>query len=60
MEDGVYTLKELSEGLGWAKWAIKDAVRTAWPNPTIHRDNQPYDVTRLKDGKFQVTYNPKK
>ena len=60
MEDGVYTLEELSAGLGWAEWAIKDAVRLAHPNPMLHRDNQPYDVIRLKDGKFQVTYNPNK
>jgi hypothetical protein len=57
MEDGIYTLKEVSEGLGWAEWAIKDAIRTAFPSPVLHRDQQPYDVVRLKNGMFQVKYN---
>ena len=58
MEDGIYTLKELSDGLGWAEWAIKDAIRIAHPSPMLRRDQQPYDVTRLKNGMFQVKYNP--
>ena len=60
MEDGTYTLEELSEGLGWSKSAIKDAIRTAFPSPMLYRDQQPYDVLRLKDGTFQVKYNPNK
>jgi hypothetical protein len=58
MEDGIYTLEELSEGLGWAEWAIKDAIRTAFPNPKFRRDDCFYEVTRMKDGMFQVKYNP--
>ena len=60
MEDGTYTLEELSEGRGWAEWAIKDAIRTAFPSRMLHSDQQPYDVLRLKDGTFQVKYNPNK
>jgi len=56
MENGIYTLQELSDGLGWAQWAIKDAIRLAFPKPTFCRSSCPYKVTRLKDGMFQVTY----
>lgn len=56
MENGIYTLQELSDGLGWAQWAIKDAIRSAFPNPTFRRSDCLYEVTRLKDGMFQVTY----
>ena len=58
MEDGTYTLEELSAGLGWSKGAIKNAIRLAHPNPMLHRDNQLYDVIRLKNGMFKVKYNP--
>ena len=56
MENGKYPLKEISEGLGWAEWAIKDAIRVAFPNPTFRRTDCPYQVTRIKGGIFEVTY----
>ncbi len=56
MEDGMYTLKELSEGLGWAEWAIKDAIRSAFPNRTFRREDCNYEVVSMTDGMFQVTY----
>jgi hypothetical protein len=56
MENGEYTMQEVSDGLGWAQWAIKDAIRAAFPNPTFRRTDCPYEVTRVGGGMFQVTY----
>jgi hypothetical protein len=56
MEDGTYTLKELSDGLGFAEWYIKDTIRAAFPNPTLRFTDCLYQVTRTKNKMFQVTY----
>tara|TARA_R110002020_G_scaffold120508_7_gene274687 strand:+ start:426 stop:605 length:180 start_codon:yes stop_codon:yes gene_type:complete len=56
MENGKYTLKELSAELGWAEREIQSAIRNAFPNPTFRRTDCLYEVTRIKDGMFDVTY----